>query len=252
MTEPMDNSRPALVMNQVNAWYGRAQALFDCSLELHPKEVVGLLGRNGAGKSTLMRSVFGAGVRRTGEITLGDTRLDRLPVYKVSHAGLAWVPDSRRIFTTLTVGENLELARKSSNSSHKPTLAEVISAFPLLQSLLDRGGRELSGGEQQVVAIARGLVAGPSLLLVDEPTEGLAPHVVEQLVEVLKTLPEQFGVGVLIAEENARVMLELTETFYVLDVGRIVYDPRHSQERVHDLDGIMALFKSKGSSSNES
>jgi branched-chain amino acid transport system ATP-binding protein len=243
MTIAETNSESSLVLDQVSAWYGRAQALFDCSLELRSKEVVGLLGRNGAGKSTLMRAVFGAGVRRTGKVLLGDVRLDRLSIHMVSRAGVAWVPDSRRVFTTLSVRENLELARKSSTSLHRPALAEIVETFPLLGGLLDRRGRELSGGEQQVVAVARALAAGPSVLLIDEPTEGLAPTVVEQLVEALKSLPERFGVSVLIAEENAHVMLQLTDTFYALDVGHVIYDPRKARERIHDVEGILALFR---------
>lgn len=232
-----------LVLDDVNAWYGRAQALFDCSLQVNPREIVGLLGRNGAGKSTLMRAVFGAGVRRTGTIRFGDLRLDRMQTYKVSRAGLAWMPDSRRIFATLSVRENLELARRSSASSHRPELSEVVDVFPLLRNLLDRRGRELSGGEQQVVAVARALVAGPRLLLIDEPTEGLAPTVVEQLVGALKSLPERFDVGVLIAEENAQVMLELTDMFYALEVGRVIYNPRAASERIRDVEGIMKIFR---------
>jgi ABC-type branched-subunit amino acid transport system ATPase component len=235
-----------LVLRDVSAWYGPAQALFGVSLELHPRELVGLLGRNGAGKSTVMRSIVGAGVRRSGRVTLGQTDLAGLKVHEVARAGVAWIPDNRRVFTSLTVRENLELARRSSKAAVRPSVDEMVETFPMLSRLLPRSGRHLSGGEQQVVAIARGLIVGPSVLLVDEPTEGLAPNIVEQLITALKTLPGRFDVTVLIAEENVRTMLELTQTFYALDVGRVVFDPRTSPGGVRSVDDALKLLGLRG------
>jgi ABC-type branched-subunit amino acid transport system ATPase component len=231
-----------LTLNGVNAWYGRAQALFDVTLELRPRELVGLLGRNGAGKSTVMRAIVGAGVRRAGTVSLDGADVFRLRPHQVARAGVSWVPDDRRIFTSLTVRENLELARRTAGGAARLDVDDMVEAFPMLAKLLTRSGRQLSGGEQQVVAIARGLIVGPSVLLVDEPTEGLAPTIVEQLITALRTLPERFEVSVLIAEENVRTMLALTETFYALDVGRVVFDPRTSERPVRSVDDALALL----------
>ena len=223
----------ALRIDGLNAWYGRAQALFDVSLEMRPRELVAVLGRNGAGKSTLMRAVVGAGVRRSGSILLrGERQIVKTATNRITRAGVAWIPDTRRVFATLSVRENLILARRANKRSDRPTVDDMVDAFPMLGRLLNRNGRELSGGEQQVVAIARGLIAGPSVLLVDEPTEGLAPTIVEQLVLTLRDLPKQFDVSLLVAEENVRVLLELTTTIYALDVGRIVHDPRSGERRI--------------------
>jgi len=235
-----------LVLKEVSAWYGSAQALFGVSLELRPRELVGLLGRNGAGKSTVMRSVVGAGVRRSGQVTLGEADLTGLKVHEVARRGVAWVPDNRRVFTSLTVRENLELARRSSRSATRPSVDDLVTAFPMLSRLMARSGRHLSGGEQQVVAIARGLVVGPSVLLIDEPTEGLAPNIVDQLVVTLKALPERFDVTVLIAEENVRTMLALTPTVYALDVGRVVFDPRVSPGGIQSIEDALRLIGLRG------
>jgi branched-chain amino acid transport system ATP-binding protein len=241
-----ETSASGLVVRDVNAWYGSAQALFGVSLELRPRELVGLLGRNGAGKSTVMRSIVGAGVRRSGQVTLGETDLTGLKVHEVARTGVAWVPDNRRIFTSLSVRENLELARRSSTASSRPSLEDMVGTFPMLARLMTRSGHHLSGGEQQVVAIARGLIVGPSVLLVDEPTEGLAPNIVEQLVVALKALPERFDVTVLIAEENVRTMLALTRTVYALDVGRVVFDPRNSADGVGSVEEALQLIGLQG------
>lgn len=239
----MNSTEPvALSVEHLDAWYGRARALFDVSLQVGQRELVAVLGRNGAGKSTLMRSIAGAGVRRSGSIRLGDKETIRTASHRIARAGVSWVPDSRRVFATLSVRENLLLARRSSRRPHRHSVDDMVDAFPMLSRLLDRNGRELSGGEQQVVAIARGLIAGPSVLLIDEPTEGLAPTIVEQLIRTLAGLPRQFDVGVLVAEENVRVLLQLTDIIYALDVGRIVYDGRTAERRITGVDDALAVL----------
>jgi ABC-type branched-subunit amino acid transport system ATPase component len=239
---PPAGGAESVVLTDVNAWYGRAQALFDVTLELRPRELVGLLGRNGAGKSTVMRSIMSAGVRRTGTVSVAGADVGRLKTYQIARRGVSWVPDDRRVFGSLSVRENLELARRAAGSAARLSVDDMVDAFPMLSRLLPRSGRQLSGGEQQVVAIARGLVVGPSVLLIDEPTEGLAPTIVEQLITALRKLPADFEVSVLIAEENVRTMLALTDTFYALDVGRVVFDPRRSPGAVRTVDDALALL----------
>lgn len=239
----MHETPVALRVEGLNAWYGRAQALFDVSVELRPREMVAVLGRNGAGKSTLMRAIAGAGVRRSGSIRLGgDHEIIRAATNRIARAGVSWVPDSRRVFATLSVRENLSLARRANKRPNRPSVDDMVDAFPMLGRLLSRSGSELSGGEQQVAAIARGLISGPSVLLVDEPTEGLAPTIVEQLVRALRELPQEFDVSVLVAEENVRVLLELTDTIYALDVGRIVLDPRTASKKIRNLDDALDVL----------
>jgi ABC-type branched-subunit amino acid transport system ATPase component len=238
----VDSTAAGLTLESVNAWYGRAQALFDVNLEVRPRELVGLLGRNGAGKSTVMRSIMAAGVRRTGTVSMGGASLGRLRTHQVARRGLSWVPDDRRVFGSLSVRENLELARRTGGTSARMSVDDMVETFPMLAKLLTRSGRQLSGGEQQVVAIARGLIVGPSVLLIDEPTEGLAPTIVAQLVTALRTLPDRFDLSVLIAEENVRTMLALTDTFYALDVGQVVFDPRTSPNAIRTVDDALAVL----------
>lgn len=216
-------SEPALDLKGVGASYGPAQALFDVSLHVNPGELVGLLGRNGAGKSSTFNAVMNLEVRRSGSVRALGRSLDGVSTDAIARRGVAWVPENRRIFPTLTVLENLELGRSSAKASGGVSTNELVAAFPLLQKLLTRKGNQLSGGEQQVVAVARALAGRPQVLLLDEPTEGLAPVVVEQLTESIRDLPANLGVAVLLAEQNLKFVLELTTRVYVLETGRVVH-----------------------------
>jgi ABC-type branched-subunit amino acid transport system ATPase component len=207
----------------VSSWYGAAQALFDVTLQVEPGEVVGLLGRNGAGKSSTFNSIMNVQVRRTGDIRAAGRNLRRLKTDAIARLGVGWVPEDRRIFPNLTVAENLELARFALDDRAPVGVEELVEAFPLLGSLLKRKGGQLSGGEQQVVAVARALSARPRILLLDEPTEGLAPLVVEQLAQSIAALPREFGVSVLLAEQNLEFVLGLSTRVYVLEMGRVVH-----------------------------
>lgn len=215
-------SDPALKLTDVSASYGPAQALFGVSLEVHAGEMVGLLGRNGAGKSSTFNAVMNLEVRRNGSIHALGQSLDGVSTDSIARRGVAWVPENRRIFPTLTVEENIDLARSAAKGEGLGT-NELVDAFPLLGKLLHRKGNQLSGGEQQVVAVARALAPKPKVLLLDEPTEGLAPVVVEQLTESIRVLPETLGVAVLLAEQNLGFVLGLTSRVYVLETGRVVH-----------------------------
>jgi branched-chain amino acid transport system ATP-binding protein len=216
-------SESALELRGVSGSYGPAQALFGVSLDVAPGEMVGLLGRNGAGKSSTFNAVMNLELRRVGSIRALGESLDGMTTDRIARRGVAWVPENRRIFPTLTVLENIDLARGVTKGGASMPTEELIEAFPLLEKLLGRKGNQLSGGEQQVVAVARALAGRPRVLLLDEPTEGLAPVVVEQLTESIRRLPETLGVAVLLAEQNLGFVLELTSRVYVLETGRVVH-----------------------------
>ncbi|MCL3819849.1 ABC transporter ATP-binding protein [Aeromicrobium wangtongii] len=217
---------PAHVLSAtgVDAWYGAAQALFGVSLHVGDGEVVGLLGRNGAGKSTTFNAIMNLQVRSTGQVELDGSRIDSDAADAIARAGVAWVPEDRRIFTNLTVRQNLELARFAVGDRTAVTIDELVASLPLLDKLIGRRGNQLSGGEQQLVAIARALVSRPRLLLLDEPTEGLAPLIVDGIAAAIQRLPELFNVSILVAEQNLPFITDLTSRVYVLETGRIVHE----------------------------
>lgn len=212
-----------LQLDHVSAWYRSAQALFDISLEVRTGEVVGLLGRNGAGKSSTFNAIMNLEVRRRGDVVACGRSLNGLSTDAIARHGVSWVPENRRIFPGLTVRENIELARFAAAGRGTVSVDELADALPLLRPLLGRPGNHLSGGEQQLVAVARALVPRPRVLLLDEPTEGLAPLVVAELAAAITTLPRDFGVSVLLAEQNLDFVVELSNRVYVLETGRIVH-----------------------------
>jgi branched-chain amino acid transport system ATP-binding protein len=186
-------------------------------------ECVAILGRNGAGKSSTFKALVGA-VRRAGEVTFDGQSIGRLKTDAIARAGVAWVPEERRIFPDLTVRENLMVAFKSAPVSRRIPMADLIEQFGMLQKLLDRKGGALSGGQQQMVAVARAMASGPRLLLLDEPSEGLAPVVTEQLTAQLSQLRLNFHVSMLIAEQNMAFVEELSSRVYILERGRVVHE----------------------------
>ncbi|GAA1542074.1 branched-chain amino acid transport system ATP-binding protein [Microbacterium ginsengiterrae] len=213
-----------LTLSGVDAWYGAAQALFDVDLEVGPGEVVGLLGRNGAGKSTTFKTIMNLEVRSTGGIELFGQPRGKSSTDAIARSGVSWVPEDRRILTNLTVRENLELARFASGRRDAVPLADLVESLPLLDKLIGRKGNQLSGGEQQLVAVARALVSRPKLLLLDEPTEGLAPLVVDGIRDAVRGLPEKFDVSILIAEQNLPFVTALASRVYVLETGRVAHE----------------------------
>jgi branched-chain amino acid transport system ATP-binding protein len=218
-----------LRLEKLNAFYGPIQVLHGIDLEVGQGEVVGLVGANAAGKSTTMFSVAGLRTRCTGAIWLGDERVEALPSFQRVPRGLVLVPERRRLFPFMTVMENLELGAyaQAARAVRDSTLADVFALLPLLAERRGQVVNSLSGGEQQMVAIGRALMAKPKVLLLDEPTEGLAPLFVARLFEIVERL-RQTGLTILIVEQNVQHVLRISERAYVLENGRIVLQGRGS------------------------
>ncbi len=212
-----------LRVSGMNVWYGSAQAVFDAGLSITDGEVVGLLGRNGAGKTSTMLGIMGSGVRRSGTIEFRGKDISGYAVHRIARSGVAWVPDDRRMFETLTVEENFGIARSATKRGLCMNDDELVDFFPLLKPILRRQAGVLSGGEQQVVAIARAMVSRPRVLLVDEPTEGLAPVIVDSLIETFKLMQSQLAQSMLLAEANQSVITEVASRVIVLSTGHEVY-----------------------------
>jgi branched-chain amino acid transport system ATP-binding protein len=212
-----------LTVRRLSAWYGSAQVLFDVDLAIMRGMIVGLLGRNGAGKTSTLRAIVNAGIRRSGLLVLDGVDVSRNSLETMARQGVLWVPDDRRVFTRLTVRQNLELSVLAAGRRQAVPVEELCALFPMLPGLLTKHGNELSGGEQQLVAVARALVARPDVLLLDEPTEGLAPLVVKEIVSAIGVLPREFGVGILLVEENAEVAASLCREVTVLQLGKVAY-----------------------------
>lgn len=213
--------RPLLALDRLDAWYGRAQALFGVDLTVGTGEAVALLGRNGAGKTTTLRAILGLLPRVGGSVRYRDHDLSRLPTHRIARLGIGYVPEERRIFTGLTVAENLQLGCRPARPGLPVWTPErLFRLFPGLVALQDRRGGRLSGGEQQMLALARTLMGNPALLLLDEPSEGLAPRLVEDLTDALIRLKGE-GVSVLLSEQNAGFAASLCDRAYVLAQGRI-------------------------------
>ena len=212
--------RALLEVKNIDAAYGQAQVLFDVSLEIARGECVCLLGRNGVGKTTTIRSIMGLSRPRQGAIYWQGQAITGLPPHRVARLGLGFVPEDRRIFAELTAWENLDVARRVSGRSGRWTIEAVYEVFPKLRELRDRQGGFLSGGEQQMLTIARTLMLNPELLLLDEPSEGLAPLVVDQLLERVTELKRQ-GLTILLAEQGIGFSLSLADRVYVLEKGAV-------------------------------
>ena len=214
---------PLLELEAVNAFYGRAHVLFDVSLSLHRGEMVVLLGRNGAGKSTTFKSIAGL-VSARGGVRLRGQSIAGLPPHRIARLGVGYVPEDRQVFPHLTVADNLEIATKPGPDGHVHwTVERLLDVFPLLSGLLGRLGGTLSGGEQQLVTIGRTLMGNPDVLLLDEPSEGLAPALVKTLAALVERLRGE-GVSVLLSEQNVRFALRVADRAYVIDSGHIRYE----------------------------
>ena len=207
-------------LHRINTFYGLGHILHDLSLRVGESEVVALLGRNGAGKTTTMRSIAGLTPPRSGEIRYKGRNIAGLEAHRVSKLGIALVPETRDIFSYLTARENLAIARRAES---RWQMDNVLERFPRLKERLNNKGRELSGGEQQMLAIARALLTGPDLLLLDEPSQGLAPLVVEAVMNTIRQLKDE-RVSMLLVEQNAEMALQLADRVYVLDHGTVVFE----------------------------
>ncbi|MDQ7957935.1 MAG: ATP-binding cassette domain-containing protein [Pseudomonadota bacterium] len=214
-----------LDVRDLDAFYGDSHILFNLRLAVGAGQRVALLGRNGAGKSTLLKSVMNAGPRVRGTVRFDNQDIGGLPTHRRTRLGLSLVPEDRRIFTHLTVAENIAMARYGA-SAQRPAVPvpEIMQRFPMLAPLQQRYGGQLSGGQQQLLAVARAMAASPSLLLLDEPTEGLAPIIVEEMAhDVVRSCNER-NVALLLCEQNIWFARRCTQYVYVIDTGRIVFE----------------------------
>ena len=207
-------------LSGINTFYGLGHILHDLSLRVGESEVVALLGRNGAGKTTTMRSIAGLTPPRSGEIRYQGRNIAGMEAHRVSRLGIALVPETRDIFSFLSTRENLSIAQRKGS---RWRMDDVLARFPRLKERLNNKGRELSGGEQQMLAIARALLTGPDLLLLDEPSQGLAPLVVESVMETIRELKNE-RVSMLLVEQNAEMALRLADRVYVIDHGTVVFE----------------------------
>ena len=223
-THAVTNMPPLLDVQGLNAWYGAAQVVFDAHLQVQRGEVVALVGRNGAGKSSTLKAIMGLMPRRTGRVVFEGHDISQAEPYQAARRGLGYVPEDRRIFTDLTVLENLQLgvqpARCFADGSPTPqwTLAQVFTLFPNLAEMQQRPANHMSGGEQQMLTVARTLMGNPLMVLLDEPSEGVAPVIVEQMGEMILALKAQ-GVSVLLSEQNTHFAQWVSDRSYALDRG---------------------------------
>ncbi|HDJ25787.1 MAG TPA: ABC transporter ATP-binding protein [Candidatus Bathyarchaeota archaeon] len=213
---------PLLKVNNIDVFYGDLQALWGVSFEVHEGEKVVIVGANGAGKTTTLKTISGLLRPRSGTIEFKGQRIDKLPPHKIVELGIAHVPEGRRIFPKMTVLENLEMGAyiKRAREKFDDTLEWVFSIFPRLKERKNQIAGTMSGGERQMLAIARGLMSRPDLLMLDEPSLGLAPKLVMKTFEVIKRIGEE-GVTILLVEQNVKHALELADRGYVLETGRI-------------------------------
>ena len=217
-------SAPLLQVQDLCAWYGRAQVLFDVSMSVAPGEVVALLGRNGAGKSTTMKAILGLVNRRAGALDFDGHDIRALPAHRIARMGLGWVPEDRRIFTDLSVLENLEVGRQPPRpGAPQWTVPSLFALFPNLAQMPDRPGGRMSGGEQQMLTVARTLMGQPRLVLLDEPSEGVAPVIVAQMARSINEMKRQ-GLTVVLSEQNLSFAAQVSDRAYVLEKGQVRFE----------------------------
>ncbi len=228
----------ALKVEGLHTFYGKSHILHEVGLEVHEGEIVTLLGRNGAGKTTTLRSIMGLTPPRRGTVKIFDHVTTDWPPYRVAVAGVGYVPEGRHVFADLSIEENLKVPMERSGAW---TIARIYELFPRLAERRTNRGRQLSGGEQEMLAIARALLLNPKLLLLDEPSQGLAPLIVQDVFKVVKAARD-LGISVLLVEQNVRAAVDIADRAYVLDDGRIVYEGSASEfaadeKRVRELAG---------------
>ena len=237
-----------LKVQDLSAGYGEAVVLHDVSLSLAEGQTLALLGRNGTGKTTLINTLAGATRQHAGSITLGGVALHKLPSHERAAAGIGWVPQERNIFKSLTVHENLTaVARpaRSGRASSPWTPARVYELFPRLAERKTNLGTQLSGGEQQMLALGRALVLNPTLLLLDEPCEGLAPIIVQELLRAIRRITREEGLSAIIVEQHPQAILAISDTAAVLDRGTVVYSgtARSLQQQPALLDKLLGVAR---------
>jgi branched-chain amino acid transport system ATP-binding protein len=214
-----------LEVSHLDVFYGKSPALRDVSVKVEEKEIVALVGANGAGKTTLLNTISGLIHAASGSVEFLGRRIDRLPPHKIMNLGICQIPEGRRLFSQMTVGDNLNMGAYSSKawSRRKETLERIYQIFPVLKERRGQSAKKLSGGERQMVAIGRGLMSNPRLCMFDEPSYGLAPKLFAEVLEVVKQLRDQ-GITILLVEQNVRNTLEVADRAYVLENGQIVLE----------------------------
>jgi branched-chain amino acid transport system ATP-binding protein len=224
------NPAALLEVEKLDAAYGRAQILFEVSLTLQSGEIVALMGRNGAGKSTTLKAIMGLITARAAVIRFRGRDMRGLPPFRIARLGLGYVPEERRIFTDLTVLENLEVGVKPPRSKGREawTLERLFAIFPNLADMRSRRASQMSGGEQQMLAIARTLMGNPDAVLLDEPSEGLAPVIVEQMVDAVRRM-KAVGISVLLSEQNLAFAYAVADRIYIIEKGAIRHQGRMTQ-----------------------
>jgi len=237
-------SEPLLSLRDVNTFYGESHILQNLSFDLHKGEIVGILGRNGVGKTTTLQSILGIPAPRTGEIRLSGDLISGLPTHSIVARGVGWVPQGHRIFPTLTVVENIELAAARARPGSW-NVENVYDAFPRLRVRRDAYGGSLSGGEQQMLAIARALVQNPDIFLMDEPSEGLSPLIVQEVGALIRRLNAEGGT-ILLVEQNLAFALSIADRILIMTKGAIVYsgtpdDIRNDPDITHRFLGMGAV-----------
>ncbi len=227
-----------LELSDIHTYYGDSYVLQGVSLNVEPGQLVALMGRNGVGKTTTIRSIVGFSPPRRGRITFKDVDVTTMGTHQIAKRGISLVPQGRRIFPSLTVAEHLRVFARGGNGAgeHGWDEARILSLFPNLEQRLKQKGSALSGGEQQMLAIARALLTNPQLLLMDEPSEGLSPLAVQHVVEVIEHLRTTAELPILLVEQNLSLALNLADYIYVMNKGAIVFDgPPEELSRSHDI-----------------
>ena len=233
-------AEPALVLDNVRAGYGETVVLEDIRFNLGASETVSIIGRNGVGKTTLLATIMGHTALHGGRLALHGKDISTLATYRRVVAGLGYVPQEREIFPSLTLRENLEVATRPGPW----TIDKVFELFPRLGERAGNRGNQLSGGEQQMLAVGRALIGNPTVLLMDEPSEGLAPVIVEELARAVKRLTQAGGLATILVEQNSRLALDIASRAVVMDRGRIVYDGpsetlRNDPAKLEQLIGVV-------------
>lgn len=216
----------ALRLTSVASWYGSAQVIADISLAVAPGEVVALIGRNGAGKTSLLRAAMGLMPRSAGQVLLNGVDISRVPPFRRAQSGLGYVPEDRRIFTDLTVAENLRIVARRAVGGFSE--GDLLDLFPNLAGMLERRAGAMSGGEQQMLSVARTLAANPTVVLLDEPSEGIAPMVVGRMRDAVLAMKAR-GVAALVSEQNVRFVAAVADRALLIEHGRIVGEASHDE-----------------------
>ena len=236
MSAAGQNAEPLIAVEGLHSYYGKSHILHGVSLQVGHGEVVGLLGRNGVGKSTTLKTIMGLISPTEGKILLNGNSIGGLPAHKLARLGIGYVPEERRIFRLLTVMENLRtgLDRQGVTDARKHELLDkVFTYFPRLAERRDQAGGTLSGGEQQMLAIARAMMLEPKIILLDEPTEGLMPRMVSQIKEIVEALHSE-GVAILLVEQNVPLTLEASQRVYIMEKGAVRHHANSSELKVND------------------